>query len=634
MADLEFDSELYAEFVTETTEDLDSLDTLFIKLEEYPDREILDHIFRVMHTAKGNISVFGFNHIKDFTHILENLLDRIRQDKVDISVDIVDILLNGKDLLSELIVRQKNNPTLDSLNDDEQSLLEVISRIKDKDDESDKSTLDHSLQEIIENWQRMIESQDLPEVEELLGEIQSLLSEKDSIKSSNSDLAEDFDYLFDEPPESNNTDNLPAETTRQATISNKNVPSTATIDKQEKATIRVEQEAIDGFLMEVGNLITLSERFKYLGLRMADNNVEHELRKDFQDIALSFHQLSMNLQHSVLNVRKVSVKALVQKIPRMVRSLAKNLNKQVDVKITGDDTTLDKSLLDVLDDPLIHFIRNSLDHGFEPPEIRKHSGKNLTGTLTVNASADDDHFFLTIKDDGKGIDPDLMRMLAVKKNLMNEDEASHLSEQEAQEIIFLPGFSTTEVVTDVSGRGVGMDVVMSNVKKVNGEVTLDSTKGIGSTFTIKLPLIGTTVVIQALQFKVGQNIFVVPLDDIQEVITPDKKFISTIQGKSKILKFRNRTTPITELKDLFNIKQAKNDSEDVVYIMIEHDQNSYALMVDELVRIQQVVIKDINQHFSCHRAICGTALMGDGNIAMVIDCKSLSLFLEEKKQIN
>jgi len=634
LADLEFDSELYAEFVTETTEDLDSLDTLFIKLEEYPDREILDHIFRVMHTAKGNISVFGFNHIKDFTHILENLLDRIRQDKVDISVDIVDILLNGKDLLSELIVRQKNNPTLDSLNDDEQSLLEVISRIKDKDDESDKSTLDHSLQEIIENWQRMIESQDLPEVEELLGEIQSLLSEKDSIKSSNSDLAEDFDYLFDEPPESNNTDNLPAETTRQATISNKNVPSTATIDKQEKATIRVEQEAIDGFLMEVGNLITLSERFKYLGLRMADNNVEHELRKDFQDIALSFHQLSMNLQHSVLNVRKVSVKALVQKIPRMVRSLAKNLNKQVDVKITGDDTTLDKSLLDVLDDPLIHFIRNSLDHGFEPPEIRKHSGKNLTGTLTVNASADDDHFFLTIKDDGKGIDPDLMRMLAVKKNLMNEDEASHLSEQEAQEIIFLPGFSTTEVVTDVSGRGVGMDVVMSNVKKVNGEVTLDSTKGIGSTFTIKLPLIGTTVVIQALQFKVGQNIFVVPLDDIQEVITPDKKFISTIQGKSKILKFRNRTTPITELKDLFNIKQAKNDSEDVVYIMIEHDQNSYALMVDELVRIQQVVIKDINQHFSCHRAICGTALMGDGNIAMVIDCKSLSLFLEEKKQIN
>ena len=642
MVSPDFDHDLFKEFVTETSEALDSLDPLFIKLEDYPDREILDQIFRVMHTAKGNVSVFGFDHIKEFAHTLENLLDRIRQDKVPITVEIVDLLLNGKDLLAELIRRQSENLDLNTLNEDEQSLLAVIGEIKDNDEEEVVIPV-NKLQDIIDNWEEILMEADLPEVEELVGELKHLTESskntEEEVASSGDDLAEEFDYLFDMPPgsdddtppqEEETVEEVVAEEAPAPVADNKPTPEKTKEEKPaEKATIRVEQDAIDGFLKEVGELITLSEGFKYLGVRMADENVEHDLRKDFQDISLSFHQLSMNLQQAVLQVRKVSIKSLTQKIPRMVRSLAKSLDKEVNLDLIGEETTLDKSLVDVLEDPLIHFIRNSMDHGIELPADREGAGKDRAGTLKVEATSDDDHFYLIISDDGNGVNPDIMKKVVVKKGLMSEEEAQSLNDKEAQELIFLPGFSTAEQITDVSGRGVGMDVVMSSIKRVNGEVRLESEVGQGSSFTIKLPIIGTTVVVQSLQFKVGNNIFVIPLENIREVITPDKEHISTVQGNYKILQFRDHTIPITPLKDLFDIPQGKEDDQEVVYIMVEHNQQIHSIMVDELVGIQQVVIKDIDKNFEPHPAISGTALMGDGSIAMVIDCKNLIEFVEK-----
>ena len=635
MTQFDFDSELFAEFVLETGEALDSLDPLFIKLEEYPDREILDQIFRVMHTAKGNVSVFGFDHIKEFAHILENLLDRIRQDKVHITVDIVDLLLNGKDLLAELIRRQQADTSLNELNDDEKSLLAAIGQIKDEGCE-ERHIQGAALESIVHKWEEYLSEADMPEVEELLGELKLLLNEEtpNDVQEDSTDLAEEFDFIFDTPPGSEvemptTPPNPPEESVNEELVVEAEAKPSEKVEKSEKtasgekATIRVEQEAIDSFLKEVGELITLSEGFKYLGTRMSDANVQHDLRKDFQDISLAFHQLSVNLQQAVLQVRKVSIKALTQKIPRMVRSLSKSLEKDVELIMEGEDTTLDKALVDVLEDPLIHFIRNSLDHGIEAPVDREGKGKDRKGTLRVSATADDEHFYMTIADDGKGIDPQVMKKVVVSKGLMTEDEVTSLSDEEAQQLIFLPGFSTAEKITDVSGRGVGMDVAISNIRKANGHIHLKSTLGIGSEFVIQLPLIGTTVVIQCMQFRVGSSIFVLPLDFIQEVITPDDKNISTVQGTYQILQFRNKTVPISELSHLFGIQGAKQSHEDVVYIVVEFNHQQVAMMVDELMGMQQVVIKDIDKNFETHPAVGGAALMGDGSIAMVLDTKAL-----------
>jgi two-component system chemotaxis sensor kinase CheA len=630
----DFDLELFNEFVAEALESLESLDSLFVTLESDPDIEVVDKIFRAVHTVKGNCSVFGFEHIKEFTHEFENLLDRIRQQKVSINSNIVDLLLNGKDLLYNLIENQRDNLELNVLSEDEKSLLEVVREVKnDKDDSSD---IQKKLSEFIDRWSASCE-EGHPALD-LLVELQEIYDQffvKEEEVQSTSGTGEEFDYIFDEDWQDDEAPEKIPEVPEMASAKSekkveepKKEEKTAGKDRAMPTVIRVEQETVDGFLKDVGELITLGEGFKFLGNRINSERINADLRKDFQNTIMAFTQLSLRLQKSVLDIRKVSVNTLLKKIPRMVRSLASNLDKKVNLVIEGEDTTLDKFLIDVLEDPLIHFIRNSMDHGIEMPEARREKGKDETGTLTVSAQADDKDFFLIISDDGNGIDPEKMKKAAVSKGLMTEEEAAGLSEQEAQEIVFLPGFSTAEVVTDVSGRGVGMDVVMTNINKAKGKISLSSTPGKGATFTIQLPLIGTTVVIQSLQFQVGDVNFVAPLEFVREVVVPEKGSINTVQDRDEIFSFREQMIPVTYLSRFFDIglegEKANRKDNLGILVIIEHDKSLNALMVDKICGIQQVVLKEISEKFEKNPAVSGTALMGDGSVAIVVDCKNLS----------
>ncbi len=318
-------------------------------------------------------------------------------------------------------------------------------------------------------------------------------------------------------------------------------------DKHAIKSMRIDEATIDGFMAYTSELISASEMFRYLQSKLEGTQLSPELRREFRDAILSFHGLSQNLQRSLMEIRKLPLKTLFSKVPRLVRDLSLSLSKEASVQVEGDELRVDKSLLEVLDDPLVHMIRNSLDHGIERPAVREAAGKPKAGTVTVRGSVDESFLYLTIEDDGAGIDPVKMRAIAVKKGLLTEERAAALSDQEALNLRCAPGFSSAEQVTDVSGRGVGMDVVMTNITRANGKVTVESAAGKGTRIQIRVPLSITTLVLDGLIIKVGDEKLVIPLEDVKGVEGAEGQAVTTIRGRHATVQFRGRTIPLVSL---------------------------------------------------------------------------------------
>ena len=382
--------------------------------------------------------------------------------------------------------------------------------------------------------------------------------------------------------------------------------------------MRVSQEKVDVFMQYVGELIETSESFNLLQKRIGSTS-SNQLARDFKDINSGFNQLSDKLQKSLLEIRKVPARNLVQKIPRMACDLAQTLGKSVEVVMTGQDVQIDKSMMEALESPLNHLVRNCVDHGIEPPDKRRQAGKNETGAITIDISEAGDHVTLRIGDDGSGIDPDKIRREAVRRGLATAEQAETLSDRDALQFIFRSGFSTAEKVTDVSGRGVGLDVVRTNVESLRGTIDLESHPGRGAVVTLRLPSSLTVLVVHGMLAGVGDQQFIIKVEDIYEAIRPRPQEVVTVGARAECLHVRGRIYPLIRLHKLFGIETTFTNPASAT-VILAHTRDKYAgILVDRIIGQQRAVVKDLKGRLQVLKTIAGTAILADGRVGLVLN---------------
>jgi two-component system, chemotaxis family, sensor kinase CheA len=369
------------------------------------------------------------------------------------------------------------------------------------------------------------------------------------------------------------------------------------------------------------------ERLEAESLGSTGDDLVKELRK----ASLYLDQVSKEIQSSVLGIRMVPVKTIFNKFPRMLRDLAKNSGKRIELQMVGEDTEIDKSLIEELSDPLIHLIRNSADHGIELPEVRAGAGKAETGTVVLRARHEGDSVVVEIEDDGKGIDPRVIRAKAVEKGILTLEKADQLSDEEAINLVFMPGFSTAQTVTDISGRGVGMDVVKSNVRRLNGSVSVSSAVGQGSIFTIKLPL--TLAIIDALLMRAGGQVFALPGTSVEETLLVPRETLAHLTRR-KAINLRGEVLGIVRLRDLLQFKEAGGEpqarDEELPVVVVSTGGRKMGIIVDAFLRRQEMVIKPLAPYLASLPGISGASILGDGGVVLILDPAELLMLAVEE----
>lgn len=388
-------------------------------------------------------------------------------------------------------------------------------------------------------------------------------------------------------------------------------------------TLRIDEEKVDHFMGFVGELIIASEVFAYLQKKLEPFPDVREIAQEFKNANLSFNELSYNLQKSLMAVRRIPLRQVLQKMPRIIRDVTSSNGKDVQLIMEGEDTQIDKSLLEGLENPLVHMIRNSVDHGIELPEDREAAGKPPRGTVWLTATADEETFRLVIRDDGKGIDLDAVRAKAVTKGTITEERARAMTDREAARLIFGAGVSTAKTVTDISGRGVGMDVVLSNIEKLNGNIEIDTVIGEGTTITISLPMTVTLMVVDGLVARIGEICYIVPLMDVRESVRPKAEQVFTVAGRGEVVNVRGELCRLMRLGEALGQKASISDPADATVILIEHRGQTCGLMVDEVVGQQSVVLKELGKEFADLDSIQGGAILGDGRVGLVLNTEGL-----------
>ncbi|MDR2443562.1 MAG: chemotaxis protein CheA [Deltaproteobacteria bacterium] len=724
MSEMELDAGLLQDFITESKELMDEYTSSLSAFESDPtDLDTINPVFRAAHTLKGSSAFFGLNHIKDFAHKLENLLDEIRHATRPANPKAIEYLYLAGNHLKAMFDRLSEGDTSVNMTQEESAFLsELVNWMESTGSTSAgssgasngqggnyqeacikiKSLLAQALDlgtdpdQLIQDITNLINSLPITTEEKAKGKAafirpqavhykgveltEPILAAIDNICASSFDpkgfdsslkeignlvknnswteleakyqvAMEDFTAVYESGLDfdpilvdlvknkfldfvsSLDITNPEAEPEQSPTSSQaaKGGNGAAPVDeakndeprkekdaKQEHKTMRISEEKVDGFMSYVGELIVTAETFNYLQKTIEQEKVNPNTIRAFKNANQAFRELSDELQESLMEIRRVPIKGILQKVNMMARELSHQLGKQVKVVLEGQDVQLDKSIAESLEAPLVHVVRNSMDHGFELPDIRQQNGKPLEGLLKVTAAADKEFFYMTVEDDGKGIDPEVMRTVAVAKGMMNETQAAALTDKEAIGLIFGAGFSTAKEITDVSGRGVGMDVVRTNISALNGSINVDSKVGHGTTITLKIPLSVTLQVIKALHVRVGQANFIISLDEILESLRPAPDELSTVEGRGLILNRRGQITPLIKLYELFDLEPEHPDPSDGLLVMVETLAGRYALLVDEVMGQQQVVVKELGEQFKRLNFLAGSALLGDGGLGLVL----------------
>lgn len=406
-------------------------------------------------------------------------------------------------------------------------------------------------------------------------------------------------------------------------VKDKSKPSSDTTSKTTKTTLRKNQASktvrvdigrLDNLMNLVSELIIIKTRLEDEGFQQQKNSSEmHETIEYLERITTSLHD-------AVMKVRMVPVERTFNRFPRMVRDLSKELGKGINLIMSGEDTEVDRTVIDEIGDPLIHLIRNSLDHGIESIEDRVAKGKPEDGTVNLRAYPDGNTVVIEVEDDGKGIDSEKIKDKAVSNGLLTREEADNLSKKEAINLLFRAGFSTVDVVTDLSGRGVGLDVVKSKIESLNGTVEVDSTIGQGSKFTIRLPL--TLAIIQALMIELNKEKYAIPLNNIKEISTINSENISMIQDQEVVL-YREKTLPLIRLGDVLNVEDYEKKTGEMLVVIIKKGDLEAGVIVDKLVGQQEIVIKSLGKFLKGINIIAGATILGNGGVALIIDSNQL-----------
>ncbi len=670
-------SQFHEVFFEESMEGLDVMESGLLGMDlNSPNEETINNVFRAAHSIKGGAGTFGFQEVTDYTHVLETLLDSLRSGELQLSDELIQLLLESVDFLKHMLQECQAGRTVS-----EEEIQGQVDRLNSFDGNAPASKGDSPESEPIATepeapaaapaadapWSIDFKTtegffrtgndpyrilRELAELGEVNAEVltdklpaMSKLEPEDchlhwQLELSNSDadeaaIREIFDWVIDDAEitisRGNETpvkfsieetsEDLPvAPNVLEEPAAGAEAPA-APVRKegtyqqptQEVTSIRVNIDRVDMLVNLVGELVitqSMISRFK-----------EHEATHGLAELMRGIEQLEENtreLQEHTMRIRMLPIDNVFQRMPRLVRDLSKSLDKEVNLELRGNATEVDKTVLEKISDPLTHLVRNSLDHGIETPQERMELGKFPEGLVEISAFHEGGSIVIQVKDDGRGLNRERIYQKAVEKEII--EPGSELSDSEIEMLIFSPGFSTATEVSDVSGRGVGMDVVKNNIEQLNGHIEVSSEEGAGSTFTIKLPL--TLAIIEGQLVRVGNDVFIIPLLSIVKSTQIDDEEHKVIGGESSMYKLEEDYIPIVSLKDVYRIDADYTSATDGILVIVDSVER-FGILVDEVLGQQQVVVKSLESNFKEIPTISGATILGDGTVAMILDMAGL-----------
>ncbi len=624
----ELEQELFQDFLLESREIVEKLDEQLVALERDPkNEELLNSIFRGFHTIKGGAGFLDVGPMVTLCHQAEELFNQLRHGDKQVDAELMDASLAALDGIKNMFAALENGQPAPAASPAVihtlQSLLNTApatnvyplpeSSGKESADAAD-TTFDTLLEEAA-NGEATADR-------EVIGTLKE--APKDGIDES------EFEAILDRmygpggtpgahvPPPQDALDadrrevphhHPPAEQSRpqeQPATKSKPAAGSSRQGSHVEPTIRVDAHRLDALMNLVGELVLARNRL----LNLAGSREDHDL----VNAVSSLDHIASSLQDNIMRVRMQPIRRVFSRFPRVVRDLARQLGKDVDLVLEGEDTELDKNLIEEIADPLVHLLRNAVDHGLEDPQTRTRSGKSQTGRVRLAASQEGDHILLVIEDDGRGIDPDILKQSAIKRGLLTAETATGLSDSGAYDLMFVPGFSTCTKVSDISGRGVGMDVVRTRIAGMNGTVKIDSTLGKGSCFTIALPL--TLAILPAMMVSISGNRYALPLSKVREIANFSALSRHCIERQDSIV-LRGQTLPLMDLRS--HLGHTREISEEGQVVVLSASNRELAMVVDEVLGQQDVVVKPMGPELSANAGITGSTITGDGSIALILD---------------
>ncbi|WP_187886782.1 chemotaxis histidine kinase/response regulator CheAY2 [Helicobacter pylori] len=652
--------EIMEDFLIEAFEMNEQLDQDLVELEHNPeDLDLLNRIFRVAHTIKGSSSFLNLNILTHLTHNMEDVLNRARKGEIKITPDIMDVVLRSIDLMKTLLVTIRDTGS-DTNNGKENEIEEVVkklqaitsqnlegaketSRTKEAPQKENKEEVKKENKEEVkkENKEENQTETKAPTAENPTSD--NPLADEPDLDYSNMSTEEveaEIERLLNKRQEADKERRAQKKQEakpkqeeqakpKQEVAPTKEAPKTETKAKakadteENKApsigveqTVRVDVRRLDHLMNLIGELVLGKNRLIRIYSDVEERYDGEKFLEELNQVVSSISAVTTDLQLAVMKTRMQPVGKVFNKFPRMVRDLSRELGKSIELIIEGEETELDKSIVEEIGDPLIHIIRNSCDHGIEPLEERRRLNKPETGKVQLSAYNEGNHIVIKISDDGKGLDPVMLKEKAIEKGVISERDAEGMSDREAFNLIFKPGFSTAKVVSNVSGRGVGMDVVKTNIEKLNGIIEIDSEVGVGTTQKLKIPL--TLAIIQALLVGVQEEYYAIPLSSVLETVRISQDEIYTVDGKS-VLRLRDEVLSLVRLSDIFKVDAILESNSDVYVVIIGLADQKIGVIVDYLIGQEEVVIKSLGYYLKNTRGIAGATVRGDGKITLIVD---------------
>ena len=637
--------EIMEDFLIEAFEMVEQLDQDLVELESNPeDLDLLNRIFRVAHTIKGSSSFLNFDILTSLTHHMEDVLNKARRAELKITPDVMDVVLQSVDLMKALLSAIRDNGTDANSGID---ITDIVKRLQEvsgdggneetlapessagataetnagdsKPADQVASTADNPLADEPDlDYSSMSGEQVEAEIERLLKKRQEAdKARREELKKQG--LAPNVQAPSEpkEEPAAAKAAPKPAAATTAAKpkAGAKKEDGSAPATNVEQ-TVRVDVRRLDHLMNLIGELVLGKNRLIKIYSDVEERYDGEKFLEELNQVVSSISSITTDLQLAVMKTRMQPVGKVFNKFPRMVRDLSRELNKNIDLIITGEETEVDKSIVEEIGDPLVHIIRNSCDHGVESPEERQALGKPAIGTVQLKAYNEGNHIVIEVTDDGKGLDAQMLKQKAIEKGLISEREADAMSDKEAFGIIFKPGFSTAKSITNVSGRGVGMDVVKTNIEKLSGIIEIESEKGVGTTQKLKIPL--TLAIMQALLVGVQEEYYAIPLSSVIETVRISQDEIYTVDGKS-VLRSRDEVLSLVRLADIFKVDSVLEAMNEVYVVIIGLADQKIGVIVDYLVGQEEVVIKSLGYYLKGIEGITGATVRGDGKITLIVD---------------
>ena len=622
--------ELLEDFLVESFELIEQIDHDLVELESNPDDlELLNRIFRVAHTVKGSSSFLNFDTLTELTHHMEDVLNKARHGELKITADVMDVVLKSVDMMKGLLVSIRDNGNDSNSGIDISQICPQLTAISEGQSPTsatpepepapapEPAAADIPPSAIPEDIDpnTLSEDQINAEIERLLKVRKAEDEARRAAKASGAAAAPAAPATAPAAaPDKPDATDKPAAAAKPAG-DGANAPAKASANASDQ-TIRVEVGRLDYLMNLVGELVLSKNRLLTIYNDVEERYDGEQFLEELNQVVSSLSLVTTDVQLAVMKTRMQPVAKVFNKFPRVVRDIGRDLNKQIDLIISGEETELDKSIVEEIGDPLTHIIRNSCDHGIEDPATRKAAGKPEKGTIELKAYNEGNHIVIEIIDDGKGIDADAIRIKAVERGIISENEADTMSNKEIYSIIFRPGFSMAAKVTNISGRGVGMDVVKTNVEKLHGVIDIDSEVGKGTTLKLKIPL--TLAIIQSLLVGTQEEIYAIPLANVNETVRVPVDNIYTIEGKN-VLRLRDEVLSLVRLSDLFGVKQVLESGDQTYVVVISVAETKLGIIVDNLIGQEEIVIKSLGSYLANIDGIAGGTIRGDGRVTLIVD---------------